>query len=37
MTGELIKGGADRAVDWVWSLCNIILRVALCLMTGDLL
>ena len=22
-TGEMIKGGGDRAVDWIWRLCNM--------------
>ena len=23
ITGEMIKGGGDRVVDWIWRLCNI--------------
>ena len=23
VTGEMIKGGGDRVVDWIWRLCNI--------------
>ena len=23
ITGEIIKGGGDRVVDWIWKLCNI--------------
>ena len=23
-TGERIKGGGDRAVDWIWRLCNMV-------------
>ena len=23
VTGEIIKGGSDRVVDWIWRLCNI--------------
>ena len=23
ITGELIKGGCDRVVDWIWRLCNM--------------
>ena len=23
ITGEIIKGGSDRVVDWFWRLCNI--------------
>ena len=22
-TGEMIKGGGDRVVDWIWKLCNM--------------
>ena len=22
--GEMIKGGDDRVVDWIWKLCNIV-------------
>ena len=22
VTGEMIKGGSDRVVDWIWRLCN---------------
>ena len=22
ITGEMIKGGGDRVVDWIWRLCN---------------
>ena len=36
ITVETIKGGCDRVVDWIWSLCNVPLRVVLCLKTGDL-
>ena len=24
VTGEIIKGGDDRVVDWIWRLCNIV-------------
>ena len=24
ITGEMIKGGGDRVVDWIWMLCNIV-------------
>ena len=23
ITGEMIKGGSDRMVDWIWKLCNM--------------
>ena len=23
ITGEMIKGGGDRVVDWIWKLCNM--------------
>ena len=23
ISGEIIKGGGDRVVDWVWGLCNM--------------
>ena len=23
VTGEMIKGGSDRVVDWMWRLCNM--------------
>ena len=23
VTGEMIKGGEDRMVDWFWRLCNV--------------
>ena len=23
ITGEMIKGGVDKVVDWIWSLCNM--------------
>ena len=23
ITGEMIKGGGDRVVDWIWRLCNM--------------
>ena len=23
ITGEMIKGGGDRVVDWIWSLCSM--------------
>ena len=26
ITGEVIKGGDDRAVDWIWRLCNIAFK-----------
>ena len=22
ITGEMIKGGGDRVVEWIWRLCN---------------
>ena len=24
ITGEMIKGGGDRVVDWIWRLCNMV-------------
>ena len=24
VTGEMIKGGGNRVVDWIWRLCNIV-------------
>ena len=24
VTGENIKGGGDRVVDWIWRLCNMV-------------
>ena len=36
ITGEIIKGGGNRVVDWIWRLCNMPLRVELCLKTGGL-
>ena len=23
ITGEMIKGGSDRVVDWIWRVCNM--------------
>ena len=23
ITGEMMKGGGDRVVDWIWRLCNM--------------
>ena len=23
ITGEMVKGGGDRVVDWIWRLCNM--------------
>ena len=23
ITGEMIKGGGDKVVDWIWKLCNM--------------
>ena len=37
ITEEMINGGGDRVVDWIWRLCNIALRVVVCLKTGDLM
>ena len=25
-TGEIIKGGGKRAVDWIWRVCNIAIK-----------
>ena len=24
ITGEMIKGGGDMVVDWIWRLCNMV-------------
>ena len=24
ITGEMMKGGGDRVVDWIWKLCNMV-------------
>ena len=37
VTGEMIKGGGNRVVDWIWRLCIRLLSVVLCRKTGDLL
>ena len=34
ITGERIKGGGNRVVDWIWLLINIVM---LCLKIGDFL
>ena len=26
VTGEIIKGGGDNVMDWIWRLCNMILE-----------
>ena len=26
ITKEMIKGGGDRVVDWIWKLCNMALE-----------
>ena len=26
ITREMIKGGGDRVVDWIWSLCNMVIE-----------
>ena len=26
ITGEMIKGGDDRVVDWIWRLCSIAIE-----------
>ena len=36
ITEKMIKGGGDTVVYWFWRLCNMPLRVLLCLETGDL-
>ena len=23
VTGEMIKGGGNKVIDWIWSLCNL--------------
>ena len=23
-TGEMIKGGGEKVVDWIWRLCNMV-------------
>ena len=37
ITGEMIKGGGDMVVDWIWRHVVWPLRVVLCLKTEDLL
>ena len=37
ITGEMIKCGGDRVVDWIWRLCNMIFEIGGVLKTGDLL
>ena len=37
VTGESIKGGGNRVVDWIWRRCIWLLRVVLCWKSGDLL
>ena len=27
ITGEIIKGGGDQVVDWIWKLCNMAFRI----------
>ena len=36
VTGEMIKGGGDKEVDWIWGCVMWPLRVMLCLKIGDL-
>ena len=24
VTGEIVKGGGDMVVDWIWRLCNMV-------------
>ena len=31
VTGEMIKGGFDRVVDWIWALCNIAFEIGVAL------
>ena len=33
---EMIKGGGDRVVEWIWRLCIMPFRVVVCLKIGDL-
>ena len=37
ITGEIIKGGCDRVVDWIWRLCNMPFESGVVPDTGDLL
>ena len=37
VTGEMIKGGGDRVVDWIWRLCNMAFERGFSLKIGDLL
>ena len=27
ITGEMIKGGGDRVVEWIWRLCNMAFEI----------
>ena len=36
-TREMINGGGERMVGWIWRVCNMVLRMVLCLKTGALL
>ena len=35
ITGEMIKGGGDRLVDWIWRLCNMAFESVLGIMPED--
>ena len=37
ITGEMIEGGVDRVVDWIWRLCNMTFERGVVLKIGDLL
>ena len=28
ITGDMIKGGSDRVVDWIWRLCNMAFEIS---------
>ena len=36
-TGEMIKGGGNRVVDWIWKLCNMTFESGDTRKTGNLL
>ena len=27
ITGEMVKGGGDIVVDWIWRLCNMVFEI----------
>ena len=36
ITGEMIKGGGDRVLDWIWRLCNMAFQSVVVLKIGNL-